>query len=476
MASNVLLVVLDTARRDAIEPYAGVPSATPTIAELARRGRALESAYATANWTLPSHASMFTGLLPRQVGLGQAPHGTPQGARALLERFWQRMLPQVLSRAGYTTLGWSTNLWVSPRSGFDIGFDRLEYVSSGRVERMEALVGGGVRAQLAWAREGLRSQADDGAAAVGRSLRNAIARWSGSPTFWFVNLSECHSPYLPPRPWNDLGPRDRVLAALEAKRHLNLVAICLYAAGHHSVGAPAFARMRYLYRRAIAYMDEWLASVLDALDARGILEDTLVIVTADHGENFGEGGLIGHGFSLDQRLVHVPLVIAGPGTPTTDRIFSLAELPALVADAVGIADHPWQAGQLPEGFAIAQHDPLGPRDDPKLRAFAREHRLDDQGVDRLCARLTCVTDGSRKLLVHDAHEFIYDLSTDPEESQPLHGACTNGTAAALQAALRHSSLTAIDAVCESPPLTPTVAPSAEELEAIERQMKLLGYM
>src|SRR5581483_1310456 len=82
---NVLLLVLDAARRDALEPYGAPAGATPNISALARRGHALAHAYSTASWTLPSHASLFTGLLPRALGLGQAPGGTPTGSRPVLE-------------------------------------------------------------------------------------------------------------------------------------------------------------------------------------------------------------------------------------------------------------------------------------------------------------------------------------------------------------------------------------------------------
>src|SRR5690348_14551130 len=100
MAPNVLLVVLDAVRRDAVEPYGKAPTAirygapavaTPAIGELARSGFAAPSAYATASWTLPSHASMFSGLLARRLGLGQAPAGSPQSARPRLEQVAGRL-------------------------------------------------------------------------------------------------------------------------------------------------------------------------------------------------------------------------------------------------------------------------------------------------------------------------------------------------------------------------------------------------
>jgi arylsulfatase A-like enzyme len=332
-APNVLLIVLDTARRDAIEPFGAPRGATPAIGDLARRGTPFPDAYATCSWTLPSHASIFTGLLPRRLNLAQPPDGTMNSVRPQLEAVRSRLLQVVLGEHGYTSHALVTNHWVSQHAGFDIGFDRFELVDSGRTQRMEALLAGGRRSQVAWALEGVRSGDDDGAAEVGRRLRESIGAWSGQPTFWFVNLTECHSPYLPPRPWNDLPPWDRARAALEVKRHLSFLAICLYVAGRRDVTDEAFERMRHLYRRAVSYMDAWLADVLGALDAKGILDNTLVILTSDHGENFGEDGLIAHGFSLDQRLINVPLVMAGPGAPDPARLLSLAELPRIVAAA-----------------------------------------------------------------------------------------------------------------------------------------------
>src|SRR4051794_8384814 len=124
----------------------------------------------------------------------------------------------------------------------------------------------------------MRARMDDGAAETGAKLTSMIDDWSGKPTFWFVNLVECHSPYLPPRPWNDLPSWDRARAALESKRYHNLLAILRYVGGGLDIPDDAFERMRHLYSRAVSYMDEWLASVLEALERRGILDETLVIV------------------------------------------------------------------------------------------------------------------------------------------------------------------------------------------------------
>jgi arylsulfatase A-like enzyme len=380
-------------------------------------------------------------------------------------------LANVLSGSGYGTRGWSANLWASHHAGFDIGFDEFSYLHKQRIDR---LADEGPRARIAWALEGLRASRDDGATQIGRELRDAIERWSGQPAFWFVNLCECHSPYLPPRPWDDLSPPDRIRAALEAQRHLSFQSICLFAAGRWEIPDEAFARMRYLYARAASYLDRWLAGVLDALDRRGILEDTLVIVTSDHGENFGEDGLIAHGFSLDQRLIHVPLVMAGPGTVSDGGPFSLAQIPRVIADATGLADHPWREAQLPDGVAVAQYDPMAPPSDERVRGFAERWHLDDDAVKRLTAGFTSATDGELKLVLRDGDELRYDLRSDPDERSPLDAAAANGRFDRLRRALAHPSVTASGSLKPGDASTPTASP--DELAALERQMRLLGYM
>jgi arylsulfatase A-like enzyme len=235
--------------------------------------------------------------------------------------------------------------------------------------------------------------------------------------------------------------------------------------------------MHHLYSRAASYMDAWLAGVLEALDRRGILEDTLVIVTSDHGENFGEGGLIAHGFSLDERLIAVPLVMAGPGAVPRERVFSLAELPALIAGAAGLERHPWAATDLPQGAAIAQYEPMGPSMDARIRDFAAKWDLDERGIKRLTTGFDCATDGVHKLVVSEGVESRYDLRADPGERAPLGPGEAGGAFAALAAALEHPAVTAVPNPTP-PPASEPAPPAATEAEvaAIERQLKLLGYM
>src|SRR3954465_2708470 len=130
MPPNIVLVVLDAARRDALEPQGAPGGGAPALAQLARRGMAAPAAYATGCWTVPSHASMFTGLMPRAAGLARV--GSPNGAKPVVESHPARLLPEVLRSAGYATCGVSANLWVSEASGYATGFDDFSEVHTGR--------------------------------------------------------------------------------------------------------------------------------------------------------------------------------------------------------------------------------------------------------------------------------------------------------------------------------------------------------
>ena len=470
---HVLLVVLDAARRDALAPY-DPRAATPAIAGLARRGVAVADAYATAPWTLPSHVAMFSGALASEFGLDQAPGGDPRGAAAAIGPLAERLLAGRLGAAGYATHGFSSNLWVSGHSGLDAGFDRFSYVPSERLGLSFGPRVGRRRAALAWAREGLRARGDDGAAAIGGELTAAIrAADPSTPQFWFVNLVEAHSPYLPPRPFNDLPAAERIRAAVDCERYLNFAAICVAAAGGPLPTPAALARLAHLHRRSVAYMDAWLAGALAALARAQMLADTLVIVTSDHGEAFGEDGLLAHGFNLIEPLIHVPLVAAGPGAErfahAPGDALSLRELPGLIAEAAGLG--PGLFGPPGDGIALSRAAAICPPDDPRMVAFAARWSLTDAQVRRLASDRWSATDGTHSLaLTNGALEPGGDSGAQPDDP----------ATARLLAALEHAARGgAPGAVPASPPAGPSAVPQTADADAVaelERQMKLLGYM
>ena len=463
MAPNVLLIVLDTARADAFEPYGAPSGTTPVVAELAARGVALPDVRATSCWTIPSHASMFTGLMPREAGLSRAPGEALTGCRPVMEAHSHRLLPVVLGRAGYRTRGVSTNISISRASGFATGFEEFVDVPPARAPGMSSPSRG---ARARWAYEALQARRDDGAGAAGAQLRDWFESAGGEPNFWFVNLIEAHSPYLPPKPWNDLGPLDRLRAAEEARRHLTAAEIWRVCVSEFDVPHDALERMRHLYACSIRQLDAWLGDVLSALEANGLLDTTLVIVCSDHGENFGEGGLLGHAYSLDERLVRVPFAASGPGAP--EQLVSLLEIPRAVARAAGIAKHPWD--EEPTEVAVAQFDPPGTDDDPRRRRAVEQWRAGPGALARLSARLDCAVQGDAKLLRVGDDLALLDLAADPLEESP-RTIDRDQAPPALLAAIEDQA-GAVAAAVDADPR----AASPEEVARIEDQMRTLGYL
>lgn len=472
MRPNLLLIVLDAARADHFEPYGAAPGSTPVVADLARSGAHVPHAYAAASWTVPSHAALFSGLLPRAAGLSRAPERTPQSCRPRLESLRDRLLAEVLRRDGYETRALSTNAWLLPGGGFDTGFERFELLDPSRDLRF------GSRGPLNGARamlEAARATVDDGAGRARHVLRDWMTEDRERPFFWFVNLVEAHSPYLPTRPFNDLGTRARVRAAREARRYLSLDSVWRASLGELTVPPGALDRMRSLYASSIRSLDAWIGAVLEELQAARLLDDTLVVVTADHGENLGENGMLGHSFSLDERLLRVPLISSGPvELAGGEELLSLAALPNRIAGALGLEGHPW-SDPFPEGIAVAQFDPPTGPGDPRNQVLFGRWGIEDPSADlvrRLTSTLTCAVDGRRKLLDRGGELTLFDLHLDPLEQRGE--TLVSPFPPEVQKLRRELTRTA---TISPPPSTEAGPPVADqELGDLEDRMRLLGYL
>jgi len=317
--------------------------------------------------------------------------------------------------------------------------------------------------------EGVRARWDDGAKKAEEILGGWIDEQPAAPFFWFVNLVECHSPYFPPRPYNDVSLRARLRATEDVRDYQTLETIWRTCTSLTPIPSSALARMRHLYGRSIKALDDWLARLLERLDQRGLLEDTIVIITSDHGENLGEGNLIGHAFSLSEHLIHVPLVVAGPNAFASDGVMSLTDLPRLIADAVGLSEHPWRVPATDEGVVVSEYGSLGSRDDPGVAEWAASWGLDDAGLTRLTSSGIAATDGRFKLVREQGTERLLDIGTDPREGRPVDPSTANGAYARLKEVLERADA-----------LTPVVAPPPSgpvaENEELEERLKLLGYM
>ena len=171
-------------------------------------------------------------------------------------------------------------------------------------------------------------------------------------------------------------------------------------------------------------MDKWVGDLVDDLDRAGRLADTVVIVTSDHGENFGEGHLIGHLLSVDDRLIRVPLIVAGPDAVAFgDGPFSLVRLPALVARTLGLDDHPWD--DVSTGPAVAQTDGLATWDREARTRLEAAWQLPAHIVERLAGPIACATDGRFKLVRTSGADRLHDIAADPHEERDVAAAHPN---------------------------------------------------
>jgi len=268
---NVLVLVLDTVRADHIAAAAGDSSLTPSIAQVMAAGTMFVNAVTPAPWTLPSHASLFTGLYPFEH---QATHGRFR-LGAQFETIAER-----LRSGGYLTAGFSCNPWVSRANGFAQGFDVFE--EPFRTAGTAADKGG-----------------EQAVAMITGWLTDHVADETtrDHPFFLFVNLLEAHLPYDPPT----MG--DGRFTVEQAEQ---------YIIGNSSLPASDLARARSLYRAEIHYLDELVGRIMASLADLGLLDETIVIITSDHGEHLGEHGLFGHEFSLYETVLRVPLVVRYP--------------------------------------------------------------------------------------------------------------------------------------------------------------------
>jgi arylsulfatase A-like enzyme len=317
--SNIILIVLDTVRADSISQKNENSTDTPNIDQLAQTGIRFANAYAAAPWTVPSHASMFTGL-PTTV------HRADWGHQYLAEEF--TTVAEDLQGLGYRTVGFSENPFIGRSHGFSQGFN--EFFETWRSPMLSrAIEEVGVRLGI------YRTDREY----AGRTL-GFFQRWldqnrtAAKPIFVYLNFMAAHLPRYPRKGFDIESITQEDLDAIEP---VNLVPERYYLPGYR-LGPGHLYVMRVIYDQQIQYLDVKVGELFDELSSRGLLESTTLIITSDHGENFGEHGLIEHQFSLNNSLIHVPLIlwnrrISEPRTVT--KKFSTKDLKDLL---ITIAD------------------------------------------------------------------------------------------------------------------------------------------
>jgi len=399
---NLIFITIDALRRDHLGCYGSRAGLTPNLDGFAEQATRYEAAYANSPWTLTSFAGMFTSLAPSECGL-KTPAAENQ---AWYERsaVWPddiRLLPERLHQAGYATAAVITNPFLQAGRGCSRGFETF------RNENVEAKFA-------------------KGAARANVVTRNSVG-WlrlnRRQPFFLWVHYLDPHSPYDAPTTPPEI--RAEYPPQWDTTRNYWAEAV---------QRQDAQTRRRYqefcrrMYAEEVRYADQWLGKLLSAIKASGLYEDSLIVITADHGEELFDHGGIDHGHTMYSEVLSVPLLVKWPqGTRADARIrqtVCLTNLTPTFLELAGVRDRQGVRGR-----------PL-PRQDggPGDQVYA-------EGLLYGKEQTAFVTD-QFKVVYHpfaDAHEEqfeVYDLQRDPAERHNL--AATDATAPLRQQLAKRS--------------------------------------
>lgn len=391
---NIVIVVLDTVRLDYTGTGGTAADLTPALDDLAQEGTVFTRAWANAPWTVPSHASMFSGLLP------STHRCTGRGFRFVSE---EPTFAELLRDSGYETVAFFSNFWLTDAlTGMLRGFE-TRFVESGRGTE-------------------ILTTSDQG----GEKAVENVSTWLGErredrPFLMFVNLLESHLPYDPPADVRrsrlpDI-PMDYMVPTSMA-HEVN--------SGLLDADSVDFDRVGRLYGGDVNSTDSYLGEIIRLLRESGHYEDAIIIVTSDHGENLGDHGYMDHQFGLWPSLIDVPLVVRAPKRlppGRRDDPVMLTDIYATVLDAAGVdsdTDTP-HSRSLFAGPAnasrpqIAEYTGANPELVKHLKHINPSHDTTRQELAFAKVRI----DSLEFMIGSDGSEELYDLKNDPERTVNL---------------------------------------------------------
>jgi arylsulfatase A-like enzyme len=387
-----VVILVDTLRPDRLGAYAPGSALTPFVDSLAARAVVFRQAYAQAPWTNPSVASLFTSRY-------QSQHGIETFASVLGEQ--EVTLAEVLRQHGYATAAFVANYLLPSKSGYAQGFDAYHTLAAGRQgqEHFDKARAARVNQEgLAWLDKRARTD---------------------QPFFLYLHYMEPHNPYGPEPQYLDhvLGGRPRPdQVAVNARMNMPNVGV---------FSDEMVQAVRDYYDAEVMSLDAQLRALFAELTARQLLDNTIVVLLADHGEEFREHGLMGHGQTLFEEVIHVPLLIVTPGRSQHLDVappVSVIDVAPTLLDLAGLAvpvsfeGHSLRPlmGLPPRAWGLAGCGSTGAPPPPVI--FSELIKGD---LERLAVHEHAVRDADGKLIVgvHGEREF-YDLRTDPGELHP----------------------------------------------------------
>jgi arylsulfatase A-like enzyme len=383
---NVILISLDTLRADHLGCYGYHRATSPNIDKFAESAILFEYAIAPSPWTLPSHASLFTGLHPsvHQAGMYvRDDTNRPYWDYPLLQE--EATFPELARQHGYLTAAYTEGGYVQAILGFSQGFDL--YSDGTRVPTASGFVEETFGNALEW-----------------------LKKYGNLPFLLFVHTYEIHAPYDPPRRFVEMFSKGYAgtggLWAYEARSQADRI------------------HCEDRYDGDIAYTDEVLARLFAELEKLGLLRDTAIVLFSDHGEEFWEHGRCGHRNTVYEEVIHVPLIIRLAGThPPTGRVtrqVSLTDVYATVLELLGIdQDVPLDGMSLLPLIGSSKGGNTYERD-IIVSEFTREDEAEESGRSRKWRLNSVRTEGEKYIQSSKTEtEELYDLGADPGEQTNL---------------------------------------------------------
>jgi arylsulfatase A-like enzyme len=411
------LIVWDTVRAYNTSLAGYTRDTTPNLARWARKGVNYDRAIAPAPWTYPSHACFFTGQWPLRLNAQW---------KIRLDSSYAT-LAEFLASRGYQTAGFAANTSAcSYESGLDRGFVHYEDYALAPPAIVARTVPGKWLLEHSlgltdfYQRKWLKLESR-GARGISDSFLSWLKRRRDDRRFFaFLNYFDAHEPYIPPREYEGrFGIRPQTHREYE---HL----FDFVGTFKNPKRLRDIVMARDYYDDCIAYLDEQLGRLLGELGRRGLLENTAVIVTSDHGEAFGEHGTVGHAYSVYLDEIFVPLVILAPGAPAGQTVgvpASLRDLPATVVDLAGFSsDSPFPGCSLAAYWSNADERAPAQTSSPALAEQAEKTTLQARVLNAAedpAFKLSLVAMGHHYISDGTGTEKLFDLRTDRFEQSDL---------------------------------------------------------
>lgn len=391
---DVLFISIDSLRADHVGAYGYGRPTTPTIDSLAASGALFENAFSTTSWTLPSHTAMLTGLVDRAHGVTAPKRTLGPGIPTLAKAF---------AEAGYRTVGLYSGPFLHPQFGLSRGFD--EYIDCTSYQLAAKPSGKDIKLHNA-------SHADITNPNILRNFSAAVENIGEEPVFYFVHMWDVHYDLIPPPPFDTMfDPHYEGTYSGHNFRH----------DPKFKTGMPEEDRQHVLalYDGEIRYTDATIEKLLGALKAVGRLENTIVVITSDHGEEFLEHGGKGHKQSVYQEVIRVPLIVSWPGKIGNEKVATPVSIVDIAPTLLSLAGAPPLAVTSGRALFNADGTPAGRDPRPVLSEL-----FNHDGK----AMYSSVIYENEKVIAGSKMKqpAYFDLSTDPGEMDPANASDSVG--------------------------------------------------